>query len=233
MCPSDTQQSSGSGSGGGPPASFHPPAADRAALEAEIRRLWEASDMAGAVTSALRGYGPEILGVLLAVTRSEDDAHEAFAQFSEDLWKGIEAFAWRSSFRTWAYSIAHHASVRVRSATHRRAGRNVPISQTSVASHIAAEVRERTLPYLKTDVKDKFAQLREELAPDDQLLLILRVDKQMAWGEIVGILDGEGADKSEQALKRRAATLRKRFQLLKEQIRARAVAMGLIEDETR
>jgi RNA polymerase sigma-70 factor (ECF subfamily) len=205
----------------------------RAALEQGIRSAWQSGDLSGAITLALRGYGPEILGVLTAVSKSEEDAREAFAQFSEDLWKGIAGFEWRSSFRTWAYGIAHNASLRTRSGKHRRVGRNVPLSETSIVSELAVEVRDRTLPYLRTEVKDEFTRLRESLEPDDQLLLILRVDKQMSWDEIAGIVSDDTARANEAALRKKSAQLRKRFQILKEHIRERARAMGLLKRDER
>jgi RNA polymerase sigma-70 factor, ECF subfamily len=200
-------------------------------LEEQIRVLWDASNISGAITLALRSFGPEILGVLVAVNRNEEDAHEAFAQFCEDLWKGADGFEWRCSFRTWAYGIAHNASVRMRNrnSKHRMGDHNVPLSESPEISVLAAEVRERTLPYLRTEVKDKFARLREELEPDDQLLLILRVDKEMAWDEIAGILGDDATRASQAAMKKKSAVLRKRFQHLKEQIRARARELGLID----
>jgi RNA polymerase sigma-70 factor (ECF subfamily) len=49
----------------------------------------------------------------------------------------------------------------------------------SEISEIEIEVRTQTLTYLRTQVKDRMAQLREELPTDDQTLLVLRVDKQL------------------------------------------------------
>lgn len=183
------------------------------------------------MTAALQGYGPEILGVLTAVARREEDAREAFAQFSEDLWKGIAGFEWRSSFRTWAYGIAHHALVRVRTSEHKRANRHVPLSEAWEATQMPEEARERTLPYLRTDVKDEFTKLREALDPDDQLVLILRLDKQMSWLEIAGIVGDEEARADAAALRRESARLRKRYQLLRKEIRDRATALGLLDEE--
>jgi RNA polymerase sigma-70 factor (ECF subfamily) len=205
------------------------PREGRAALEQEIRALWDQNNISGAITLALRGFGPEILGVLMAVNRNEEDAHEAFAQFSEDLWKGADGFEWRCSFRTWAYGIAHNASVRMRSSKHRKGDHNLPLSESSEISALAAEVREATLPYLRTEVKDEFARLREELDPDDQLLLILRVDREMAWDEIAGILSDDATRANKPVMKKKSALLRKRFQLVKEQIRERAGERGLID----
>lgn len=200
-------------------------------MEQRIRALWDRKDFAGAVTAALQGYGPEILGVLTAVARREEDAREAFAQFGEDLWKGIAGFEWRSSFRTWAYGIAHNALVRLRMSENKRANRHVPLSQAWEATQMPEEVRERTRPYLRTDVKDEFTKLRASLDPDDQIVLILRLDKRMSWLDIAEIVGDEAARADAQALKRESARLRKRYEKLKDEIRDRAIALGLLDDE--
>src|SRR5258706_16459579 len=97
----------------------------RAALEGEIRRNCEGGDFEAATTVALRGYGPEILGFLAATHRNEADANEVFSDFCEGVWKSLPSFAWQSSFRTWAYTIARRASMRLIRAPVRRANRNV------------------------------------------------------------------------------------------------------------
>jgi hypothetical protein len=78
---------------------------DRAELEAQIRIQLEGDDASGAITTALRGYGPEIFGLLVTLHRSEEDASEVFSQFAEQLWGNISRFAWQCSFRTWAYAV--------------------------------------------------------------------------------------------------------------------------------
>ena len=47
-----------------------------------------------------------VLGYLIATLDDRDDAAEVFSVLSEDLWRGIAAFGWRSSFRTWMYTLA-------------------------------------------------------------------------------------------------------------------------------
>jgi RNA polymerase sigma-70 factor (ECF subfamily) len=62
-------------------------------------------------------------------------------------------------------------------------------------------------------------RLRESLDPDEQTLLILRIDRQMAWTDIARIMGGDAPE----AESRQAATLRKRFERLKERLRSMAV----------
>ncbi|HET8733590.1 MAG TPA: sigma factor, partial [Anaeromyxobacteraceae bacterium] len=72
-------------------------------LEPRILARLDQGDLPGAATEALRGYGPQVLGYLNAVLRNEDDAHDVFSQFAEDLWKGLAGFRRESSVRTWAF----------------------------------------------------------------------------------------------------------------------------------
>jgi RNA polymerase sigma-70 factor, ECF subfamily len=199
-------------------------------LEHAARELCDQGKHGDAVTLVLQGYGPEIVGLLRAQSRSEDDASEAFGIFAEDLFKGIGAFSWRSSMRTWAYTLARHALLRIQTSPHRRPERRIPLSQ-SPASLIAEQVRERTLPHLRTEVKDGLTRLREALTPEEQLLLTLRIDRQMPWDDVTAILDANESEAVRQDVKKRTALHRKRFQLLKDKLRERAAKMGLLGDD--
>jgi RNA polymerase sigma-70 factor (ECF subfamily) len=101
----------------------------------------------------------------------------------------------------------------------------------SQVTDIAQAVRSRTLMHFRTEMKNRFAEIRDALPEEDRALLVLRVDRNMAWNEIARVLYPE--DQSDEALTRVAARLRKRFQLVKDEIRARARETGLIpEGET-
>ena len=91
-------------------------------LEKQVRALCDRGDYAAAATLTLRGYGPEILGFLLATHVSEPEAEDVFAELSEVLWRGLPSFAWDSSLRTWSYAVARFVSrtLRRNSARQRR-----------------------------------------------------------------------------------------------------------------
>ncbi len=76
--------------------------------------------------------------------------------------------------------------------------------------------------YLPGGRADRLLKLRESLDREEQTLLILRVDKAMAWEEVAEVLrtDGEPAT---------TAALRKRFERLKEKLGRLAREQGLIE----
>lgn len=188
-------------------------------LEPRILALLDAGDVSGSATEALRGYGPQVLGYLTAVLRDEDDAHDVFSQFAEDLWRGLPGFRRESSVRTWAFRLAWHAASRYARDPYRK--RHRPIL-TSEASKIAEQVRSTMSTYLPGGRADRLLKLRESLDREEQTLLILRVDKAMAWEEVAEVLrtDGEPAT---------AAALRKRFERLKEKLGRLAREQGLIE----
>ncbi len=199
--------------------------------EEELEARWRAGDVDGVATLAIETWGGELYGFLLATMRSETAADDVFAETCEDLWRGFARFEWRCSLRTWLYTLARHAAHRYRRAPVNRASRRVSMSRVRDVEHA---VRSRTADYLRSEVKDRFAEIRAALDPDDQALLILRVDRQMAWRDIARIFaeQTEGADAvalDDETVRRHAARLRKRFQRVKDEVRSRAVAAGLME----
>lgn len=201
--------------------------AQRAEVEQTIRARHDKGDLDGATTLAVETYGAELYGFLHALARDDDMASEAFSTFTEDLWKGLGKFRWESSLRTWCYALARNALHRVRRDPARRAGRLVPLSQANAVSGLAAVVRSVTSPHLRTDIKDQFAMLREQLDPDDHALLILRIDRKMSWRDIARAMPAD----NDEPIERRAATLRKRFERAKALLKERAVQAGLLSGD--
>jgi RNA polymerase sigma-70 factor (ECF subfamily) len=199
-------------------------------LERDIRRHVDARDLAGATTVALRGYGPSILRLLVALHGSEAAASDVFSLFTEGVWRGIGAFDWGCSFRTWAFAVARRASLRYRRDEGRRAKRQVPLGDGSALSAIEEQIRTETLSFLKTERRNRFAEIRDALPPDDRALLILRVDQGLAWNDLARAMHDDEAELAGEALKREAARLRKRFQVLKEKLLEIGRSEGLVGD---
>jgi RNA polymerase sigma-70 factor (ECF subfamily) len=196
-----------------------------ATTERSVREACEAAQYDRATTEAVRGYGPEIFGFIYGLLRTDDAASDAFSHFAEDLWRGLPGFAWECTLRTWAYTLARRAAYRHVRKTKRALGGMIASPLSS--QDIAAQVRTTTLAFLKTEKKTRLRALREELPPDDQVLLVLRLDKGLAWEELARVLaDDELHDAA--ARKRVAARLRKRFQVVKERLIARAREEGLV-----
>jgi RNA polymerase sigma-70 factor (ECF subfamily) len=188
-------------------------------LERAIAGHLAAGELAAAATAALDTLGPQILGYLVATMRDDDAAYEVFGYFSEQLWKSIATFRGDSAFKTWAYKLVMHSVSRYHRDGFRRLGRPLASSELSA---IAEQVRSRTAPYQQTAVKDRFARLREALAPEEQTLLFLRVDQDMSWNDIAAVLGADGDSVT-------AAALRKRFERAKARLRELAIKEGLLD----
>ena len=201
----------------------------REGVEAAIRAASERRDGKAAVAAALGAYGPEILGYLLAVLRDEQRAEEVYSDFAEDVVRGLGGFRFESSVRTWLYTVARHACSRHLAREKRQ--RTVALSAAPEALDLAAQARTPTPPHARTTIRDGVERLRASLKPDDQTLLILRVDRDMAWLDIARVLSEPGTEPKEAELRVESAKLRKRFERLKERLRAMAQAEQLLGDE--
>jgi RNA polymerase sigma-70 factor (ECF subfamily) len=185
--------------------------------------------VAGATRAALEGYGPEIMRFLHTLHARDDAAAEAFSLFAEGIWRGLPAFAWECSFRTWAYAVARRASLRHRRDEGRRARRHVPLDTTPEVAAVVARVRTETLSFLRTERRTRFAEIRDALPPDDRALLVLRIDRGLAWNDLaLAMHEDEETPLTGEALKRAAARLRKRFQVLKEKLVEAGRREGLV-----
>jgi RNA polymerase sigma-70 factor (ECF subfamily) len=158
--------------------------------------------------------------------RSDGDAAEAFSMFAVDLWHGMAGFAWRCSLRAWAHRIARNAANRWAVAGARLAARNLPMPGEAFEG-VADRIKTTTLVYLRTETKSEIRRLRDELPAEDQLVLVLRVDKGLEWRDIAMALADDDLD--EPALARESARLRKRLQLATTRLRELATERGLLE----
>ncbi len=187
-----------------------------------------------ALTIVLKGYGDELAGYLAGHSGDAELAAEAFAVGAADLWVALGQFRGACSLRTFAYTVFRHALARVARAPERRAQRRVPLSQAEHVSALQFQMLAATTRWQKTAAKNAVAALRDGLSADDRELLSLRLDRQLSWLEIATVMHARdvGVDvvieADDAALRRRAATLRKRFERVKAQLRKDAVAAGLV-----
>jgi RNA polymerase sigma-70 factor (ECF subfamily) len=201
---------------------------ERGALEARIRAACQAGDRKQAATMLLEGYGQELLGFLIAHMRDREAAAEVFSQFTEDLWRGLPGFRWQCSARVWSYTLVRNAATRHAKDARRRRARQVPLSRAGPLSEIAEKIRTATLAALRTDTKTRMAQLRETLRPDDQMLLVLRVNRKLGWKEIARVMWHDGEVVDDDLLEKEAMRLRQRYQAVKERLRRMATEKGLV-----
>jgi len=186
--------------------------------EERVRQLLAEGRFDDAAEEAIRGLGPQVLAYVSALLKNDGDAREVFAQWAEDLWKGLPGWRGDASLRGWAYRIAWHACVRWVRDPYRRRGQRL---ETSAASHLAAEVRSSLVENAWRE--ENIAKLREILDPEERTLLILRVDRAMPWRDVAHVLAEEGAEAPSEA------ALRKRFERLKDKLEKAAREAGLIE----
>jgi len=196
----------------------------RAKLEQDVKSLCEQGAFDQATTQALRGYGPEIYGWIAATHRSEQEANDVFSEFAEGLWRNLPKFGWQGSLRTWAYAVARNSSLTYRRNAGRRARRGDRPGGESMLEDVAVAVRTETQIFLRTEKRSGLEALRDALDEDDRTLLILRVDRRLAWNEIAQVMAGDDASID---LTKEAARLRKRFQLVKEGLHEAARRAGL------
>lgn len=169
---------------------------------------------------AVDAYGSELHGFLVHVVGEPVGAAAAFAQMIEELWRGLPGFAGDCSVRTWLYRLAHQAAMRhVRSPCHA-----APPAGSPAPSQGVAATHTMTASWRADD--DRWRELRRELAPEDRALLVLRVDRSLAWDDIAQVMRSDGPQDTD-AVTREAARLRQRFGVLKDQLRVRARAAGL------
>ncbi len=181
------------------------------------------------MTLLVEAYGADLLRFLRARLENADAASEVYSDVVERLWRNLPRFDWKHGARGYCYAIARNSAVNYSTAAGRRPERNLQLENAGV-SRVAERVRTATLPFIKTEVKDRFRALRQQLSRDDQLLLTLRLDRGLEWRELALVLsyDGEGTPPEETELAREAARLRQRFKSAKEKLRAFAKREGLL-----
>jgi RNA polymerase sigma-70 factor (ECF subfamily) len=199
---------------------------DAIEVEAELEQLLRSGALAPAATRAWEAYGRELYGFLAGVLGNDTDAQEVFSEVAEDFWRGLPSFGLRCTVRTWLYVLARHAVTRFRRTPWNKAGRRSGDEQLDA---LVALARTQTQPWLRTDVKDQWRALRDSLDADDRALLVLRVDQNLEWKDVARVTLGSEAP-DDAALSREADRLKKRFQLLKRDLRRRAKAAGLLAE---
>jgi RNA polymerase sigma-70 factor (ECF subfamily) len=197
-------------------------------LEAQAQEACAREDFDLAATRLIEAYGADLLRFLSARLGDRSAAAEVYSEVAERLWRGLPNFVWRHGARAYCYAIARNTAINYVSAAGRRPARNLPLSAAGLSAAVE-RVRSETLPYLRTEVKDRFRELREQLPADDQTLLALRLDRGLEWRELALVMSFDGDTPEEDALTREAARLRQRFKSAKDKLRRYAQREGLIE----
>lgn len=198
-------------------------------LETKLRVAFDAEDYDAAATLFIEAYGGEILGFLASRLHSPSDAAEVFSIFAEEFWRGLPNFQWRTSMRSWAYTLARNAAYQYCHDPGRRLVRAATFSsKDSRFAQAVTQIRAATQLHLRTEIKTQMRNLYKKLPDDDQTLLFLRIDRQMSWQEIAIVISGKGEDMEEDEAKQEANRLRQLFHVIKQRLRELAIAEGLL-----
>ncbi|MEZ4447100.1 MAG: sigma factor [Polyangiaceae bacterium] len=192
--------------------------------EERVRGAWEAAEWDRATTELLREHGPAVLAYYVARLGDEDHGREIYAQFAEDLWRGIPGFDWRCPARAWTYRVARGTLARMLRDRGRARERERRIA--AWLGEIVDETRPPTPLHQQSEVKSRMRVLRAALDDEEQLLITLRVDRQLSWNELAAVMADEPLDPGDET--REAARLRKRYQLVKGKLRRLAEREGLL-----
>jgi len=190
-----------------------------------VRTLIMAGDSAAAVTEVMRRLAPEIRGYLARVLGNDVDVDDVLSATTERLWESLTRFEWRCSVRTWAYVIAHHEMYRFRRDGRKHLAGRVPMSELT---DLVANGHTATGSALASGRRRELTRLRDELSPEDRELLVLRVDRGLAWHDIALAFMASPEGHTDDERRRVAARLRQRFQAIKKRLAARAREVRLI-----
>lgn len=197
-------------------------------IDEEVRALLAAGRHREALTRTLEAYGRELMGFIVPFFKAKHDAEDVFAILSERLWDSFlsSSFRWHCSLRTWTYVIARNETARFRTGERRRGAGRVPLSE--IADIIAIATTKARVADTSSERREKFARLRAELTPDEQALLTLRVDRELSWDDVALAFMADSGACDEEARKREAARLRKRYELIRKRLAQRVREEGLL-----
>jgi RNA polymerase sigma-70 factor (ECF subfamily) len=200
-------------------------------VEARVAELVARGELAEAASVAIERYGPSVYGYLCSLL-DEDDARDVFSQWAEDVWRGLPGFRRECTLRAWLFKLAWHAAARYRRDPYRARRERLP---TGAASRLAASAIASSVLH-GGGRRERLRRLRASLPPEDETLLVLRVDKELEWEEIAAVLSTTsepGAAGETPAGEAPAAVtapaLRKRFERLKDRLAERAREEGLLD----
>lgn len=177
-----------------------------------------------AVAALVEGYGDEVLRFLHGFLRDAEAADEVFAQLCLRLCEEIDRFRGECSGRTWFYYKARYMALDWRRSRARRREQPMHTEDWSRVSKLANQIRSRTRPYLRTEVKDRFSALRRQLNEEEQTLLVLYKYQRMNSQQVAEAMSTPDDPWTPQKV-------RKRWQRLKTHIAELATQHGLLNTD--
>ena len=190
---------------------------NRQDTETRIRALTEANDYARAAELTLELYGNELLGFMMGTLQDRNAVEDVFQNLNLEMWRALPRFEWRSSLRTWLYTLARGVVSKHLRDPYRKRSNPLPTEdEDNLPMRIA---RTATRTWRRTETKDRLWSICQQLPTEDRELLMLRIGRKMAWSDIATIISDEENELDASAKRRQSARLRKRYERLKEQLR--------------
>ncbi|WP_375765877.1 sigma-70 family RNA polymerase sigma factor [Archangium gephyra] len=202
-------------------------ASARQKLEQRIHELCTRGETGHAVQVALEGYGPEFMRLLGSILHDREQARDAYSTFTENLLMDLPRFRWDCSFRSWAYQVARHVAYRIATSP---AARELPVSLGAFRDQVQPEPSQPK-PWMRSTLKERFRELREQLTPHEKRILSLRVDERMSWHDVARAIAGPDEVLTREALDRKSAVLRQQFKRIKTRLRELAQQAEMLSSE--
>ncbi len=192
-------------------------------LEQRIRESLASQDNHGAAQLACGAYGAEILGWLCAVLMDNESAHATYNAFLAEL--ATELWTYRGDYplRIWMYGLARKLAMRnVRPAS--RVDSPIGASVGPTRSQDNEGGRAETPAEISATA---LARMREVLEPEERMILVLRVDRQMSWEDVARVMENPPTPGT---LRECATRLRRYFHRTRDRLRDLASRQGLLPD---
>lgn len=180
-------------------------------LEARVRALLDAGGYDACVTLVIERLGRDVLDYFRTAL-GEDEAQEALSHWRQEVWRFLRQFRWEGSLRGWGYQVAKRSLYRVLRRPYRHREEHLSSSAISRLGPVLGASRGST-----SERERGLEMLRAQLEPEDQELLTLRVDRELEWEEVAGVLDST------------PVALRKRYERLTKRLALMARNKGLID----
>ncbi|MDD5438688.1 MAG: RNA polymerase sigma factor [Candidatus Omnitrophica bacterium] len=134
------------------------------------------------VYKALAGY---VYTVALKVTQNRADAEEVTQDVFITVYKNLNTFAFKASFKTWVYRITMNMAINKYRVTARNKTRHVDLDSAPDAACGASTV---TQHLEEEETKNRLDVLLAKLSPEMRSCIILREIEGMDYKEIAGTL---------------------------------------------
>jgi RNA polymerase sigma-70 factor (ECF subfamily) len=186
--------------------------AREAPLDGEVQRLVFADRVREAADLLISRLSPEIRPFLYRLLGDVVLAEEAHSATCERLWRGLSGFRWTCSLRSWSYIIARREASRCRAHYLKAAA-----AQTTLSAAENLPAHTHPTGRLSTTKANVLEDVQAALSDEDRDLLVLRIERGLAWKEIALAFLAEDSPDPE-VIAREAARLRQRFRSIREDV---------------